>query len=179
LFPRITKDTIMKANTKKAPAASRTPGRRLQLMMGTRHDPYQTRRKPTSPSVCPVCKLVFQKGRWQVGPAPAGAHSEICPACHRMRDKFPAGYLTIEGPWAYEYRKEVLRTARNFAERMQAEHPLQRIMAIEESGDKVVITTTDIHLAQGIGRALHHAYHGNLVYSFSESEYQLRVTWAC
>lgn len=155
-----------------------TPGRRLQLMMGTRHDPYQARRKPHSPSVCPVCRLVFSAGRWQAGAAPADAHSEICPACHRIRDGFPAGYLSIEGPFAFEHRAEVLRTARNFAERMQSEHPLQRIMGIEESEDKVVITTTDIHLVQGMGRALHAAYRGNLEFRFNESEYLLRVYWS-
>ena len=167
----------MKANIKKTPAASRTPGRKLQLMMGTRHDPYQMRRRPTSPSVCPVCKLVYLKGRWQAGSAPAGAHSEICPACHRMRDKFPAGYLTIEGPWAYEYRKEVLRTARNFAERMQAEHPLQRIMAIVDSADGLLATTTDAHLARDIAQALHKAYKGELEFHYNKEENLLRATW--
>ena len=169
----------MKAKRNEARPAARAGGRKLQLMMGTRHDPYQARRKSAGHSVCPVCRLVYENGRWQQGNAPEGAPSEICPACHRMRDRFPAGYVTIEGPFAYEHRAEILRTARNFAERMQAEHPLERIMAVEEAGEKLEITTTDIHLAQGIGRALYHAYHGSLVYSFSESEYQLRVTWTC
>lgn len=156
------------------------PGRRLQLMLSTRHDPYQRRRKPPSPSVCPVCRLVFSEGRWQkADTVPADAHGEICPACHRIRDGFPAGYLTIEGPFALEHRAEVMRTATRFAERMQAEHPLQRIMGIEESADKVVITTTDVHLVQGMGRALRDAYHGNLEFRFNDSEYLLRVYWVC
>lgn len=155
------------------------PGAKLQLMMGTRHDPYQARRKPRAPAVCPVCRLVFSEGRWQQGTAPDDAHSEICPACHRIRDNFPAGYLTIDGPFAHEHRTEVLRTARRFAERMQAEHPLQRIMAVDEAEDKVVITTTDIHLVQGMGRALHDAFRGNLEFRFNESEYLLRVHWSC
>lgn len=169
----------MKAKRTTARPAARSGGRKLQLMLGTRHDPYQARRKPAAHSVCPVCKLVYENGRWQQGAAPKGAPSEICPACHRTRDRFPAGYVTIEGPFAYEHRADVLRTARNFAERMQAEHPLQRIMAVEEAGEKLELTTTDIHLAQGIGRALYNAYRGNLTYSFSESEYLLRVHWAC
>lgn len=156
-----------------------TAGRRLQLMTGTRHDPYQARRKPRSPSVCPACGLVFAAGRWQRGAAPAGAHDELCPACHRIRDDYPAGYLTIDGPWAREYREQVLRTARNFAERMEAEHPLQRIMGIDDSDDRLVIRTTDIHLVQGMGRALYHAFQGRLEFSFVESDYLLRVHWSC
>lgn len=169
----------MKTNAGASQKRAFPVGRRLQLMTGTRHDPYQASRKPRAPSVCPVCKLLFAGGRWQQGKAPEGAGGEICPACHRIRDAFPAGYVTIEGPWAREYRSEVLKTARNFADRMQAEHPLQRIMGVEESDDRLVLTTTDIHLAQGIGRALYHAYRGNLHFHFSESEYLLRVTWAC
>jgi len=165
--------TIRKAQA----AQGARQGRQLHLMMGTRHDPYQARRKPHSPSVCPVCRLVFSNGRWQQGAAPADSHSEICPACHRIRDGFPAGYLTIEGPFAFEHRADVLRTARNFADRMQAEHPLQRIMGVEESDEKVVITTTDVHLVQGMGRALHDAFRGNLEFRFNESEYLLRVHW--
>lgn len=155
------------------------PGRKLQIMTGTRTDPYQARRKPPSPSVCPICRLVFAEGRWQRGDAPAGANEEICPACRRIKENFPAGWLTVEGPWAMEHREEVLRTARNFAERMEEEHPLQRMIGIDESPEKMTISTTDIHLAQGIGRALHRAYHGNLHFTFTENEYVVRVNWVC
>jgi hypothetical protein len=168
----------MKPSTTGSRPLGFSPGRRLQLMMDPRHDPYKARKKPHTPAVCPDCALVCLKGRWQHAPAPEKAHRERCPACARIHDRFPAGYVTIEGPYAWEHRAEILETARHFAQRMQAEHPLERIIAIEESGDKVVITTTDIHVAQGIGRALYHAFHGNLHYSFSEGEYLLRVTWA-
>lgn len=169
----------MTSNPGSAAAKARSPGRRLQLMMDTRHDPYQARRKPPASSVCPVCRLVCVRGRWQTGEAPADAPDAICPACHRIRDGFPAGYVTIDGPFALEHRAEVLRTARNFAARMQAEHPLQRIMAVDESSDRLLITTTDLHLAQGIGRALYHAFRGRLEFAYAESEYQLRVHWSC
>lgn len=162
-----------------SPAKAYTPGRRLQLMMGTRHDPYQARRKPRAGTVCPVCSLVFEHGRWQHGAPAHDAHREVCPACHRIRDHDPAGYLTIDGPFAYEHRDDVLRTVHNFAGRMAAEHPLQRIMNVETGEQALVVTTTDIHLAQGIGRALHDAFHGNLEYRFNESQYSLRVYWSC
>lgn len=61
--------------------------------------------------------------------------------------------------------------------REKAEHPLQRIIAIEKSGSDTVITTTDIHLARGIGEALHHAYHGTLDFHYNPQQYLLRVSW--
>jgi hypothetical protein len=41
----------------------------------------------------------------------------------------------------------------------------------------VQITTTDIHLARGIGEALHHAYQGELEYHYHEKDNLLRVVW--
>lgn len=171
------------------------PGRKFQFMLDPRHDPYRAIRKPRGVVHCPDCKLICFEGRWQtVAPSDQSTpHSALaaatpakaakaaltrrCPACQRIADHYPAGTLTIEGPWAYEHRDEILRTARHVAERMQAEHPLERIMDIEPLDGHLRITTTDIHLAQSIGKALHHAFGGLLHYGFAEGQYQLRVTW--
>lgn len=154
-----------------------TPGRRLQLMIETRDDPYQATRKPRGELLCPDCGLVCRKGRWQHGAVQTRAHEKRCPACQRIADRYPAGTLTIEGPYAYEHRLDVLATARHVAEQLQAEHPLQRIMAIDALDGQVRITTTDIHLVQAIGKALLHAFGGTLKYGFAEGQYQLRVDW--
>ena len=50
-------------------------------------------------------------------------------------------------------------------------------MRIEDQDDGIQITTTDIHLARGIGEALHHAYQGELEYHYNERENLLRVVW--
>ena len=47
----------------------------------------------------------------------------------------------------------------------------------EEQDDKLMITTTDIHLARGIGEALEHAYRGELAFHYNKAEYLLRVRW--
>ena len=41
-----------------------------------------------------------------------------------------------------------------------------------------MVTTTDIHLARGIGEALEHAYQGELEFHYNEGENLLRVHWA-
>jgi hypothetical protein len=155
-----------------------SPGRRLQLMVDPRNDPYRARSKPRGSAYCPECGLVCLKGRWQQGERPEGAQSLPCPACRRIRDDFAAGIVTVTGPFAYEHREEVLQVVRNLAQRVQADHPLERIIRIEEAGEKVVVTTTDVHLAQAIGKALLHAFSGRLNYAFSEGEYRVRVDWA-
>jgi NMD protein affecting ribosome stability and mRNA decay len=101
----------------------------------------------------------------------------MCPACHRIQDELPAGYVSIGGAFFKQHREELLHLVRNEEARARAEHPLKRIMDIEDADDGILVTTTDIHLARGIGEALHHAYQGELEYHYNEQENLLRVVW--
>jgi len=153
------------------------PVRRDRMILDARHDAYKAKHKLPEPTACPQCGAVFHKGRWQWLEKPTQAHEKMCPACHRIHDEFPAGYVTMTGPFFKEHREELLHLARNEEARTKAEHPLKRIMKIEDQDDGIQITTTDIHLARGIGEALHHAYQGEIEYHYNERENLLRVAW--
>jgi len=162
----------------KARFAGFEPVRRDRMVQETRHDPYQAKHKLPEPTVCPQCGAVFHDGRWQWLARPAGADEEMCPACHRIHDGYPAGFVTVEGSFFKQHREELLHLVRNEETRAKAEHPLKRIMQIEDKDDGLLVTTTDIHLARGIGEALHHAYQGELEYHYNERENLLRVVWS-
>jgi NMD protein affecting ribosome stability and mRNA decay len=153
------------------------PIQREQLFPEKIHDTYMHRRKPAEPTVCPDCKAVFSEGRWHWGKVVAKAHEELCPACHRIRDRFPAGYVTLGGPFFAAHREEILQLARHEETREKADRPLVRIMNIEDADDGVLITTTDIHLARDIGDAAKHAYQGELEFHYNDDENLLRVHW--
>ena len=95
-----------------------------------------------------------------------------------MHDRFPAGYVVLKGDFLAGHRDEVLQLARHHEAKERAEHPLERIMAIEEVEGGVQITTTDTHLARDIGEAVHSAYKGNLEYHYNKEQNLLRVHWA-
>ncbi len=153
------------------------PVRRDKLIQERVHDTYMAKGKLTEPTVCPTCGAVYHKGRWQWLPKPEQAREQSCPACLRIHDDFPAGYVTVAGEFLAQRRDEILRLIRNHAEKAQAEHPLERIIAIVDHEGGVMVTTTDIHLARGIGEALEHAYQGELEYHYNEGENLLRVHW--
>lgn len=154
-----------------------TPVRHDRLIEEARNDPYRAIRKPPEPTVCPQCSAVFHEGRWQWIAKPANAHEELCPACRRIAEELPAGFVSIGGPFFQQNRDELLNLIRNEEARAKAEHPLKRIMKIEDEADGLLVTTTEIHLARGIGEALHHAYQGELEFHYNENENLLRVVW--
>ncbi len=141
------------------------------------HDPYQRARKYSEPTRCDGCGAVYHGGRWQWGDAPAGAHAETCPACRRIHDKLPAGVLVLDGPYVATHGDELIAIARNMAERERPEHALNRIMQIEAHGDRIEISTTDIHLPQRIGKALTNAHDGELDVKYAKDEYSVRLHW--
>ncbi len=152
-------------------------GRRDRVVQEYRHDTYKSRGKLKEPTACSQCGAVFHKGRWTWGAKPPQAHTAKCPACERMNDHYPAGVLSLRGPFIKAHIAEILGLVRNEEAQAKAEHPLSRIMGIDEEDDTIVISTTDTHLPRRIGEALHHAYHGELNLRYSKDQQFIRVLW--
>jgi len=126
-----------------------------QLMQELVHDSYHSKRKLPEP-----------------------ARGAARPACRRIRDRFPAGYVSLSGRFFEAHRNEVLHRVRSCEGAERADHPLQRIMAIEAQRKGTLVTTTDTHLARRIGVALHKAYKGELEFRYNKEDDLLRVSWS-
>lgn len=142
------------------------------------HDTYKSKRKLPEPTRCKDCGALWRRGRWSWAAAPAGAHDGRCPACKRMRDRFPAGMVSLQGGFLAAHRDEVLRRVRRCEASEKRSHPLERIMAIAAEGEGMMVTTTGPHLARRIGDALHDAYKGVLDFRYNKGDNLLRVTWS-
>lgn len=152
--------------------------RQDRLLRELIHDPYHAKKKPTEPTVCAECGAVYHDGRWQWREAPPGAHREFCPACQRVHDHCPAGFLTLQGGFLAAHRDEILGLLHNIEESHKAEHALKRLIALEDQADGSLLATfTDPGLARATGEALHSAYQGELDFAYQEDEYLLRVFW--
>lgn len=160
------------------PERANAKDRRAQGLAATREDSYLAGEKSPDPARCPRCRATYIKGRWTWGKAPGDAPPHKCPACQRIEDRFPAGYLTLRGPFFAEHRREVLDIVAARELRARTDHPMQRIIAVEEVDQGVLVTTTDGHLARSIGVAIHDAYKGDLDLSFAKDENLVRATWS-
>jgi DNA-directed RNA polymerase beta' subunit len=79
-----------------------------------------------------------------------------------MRDHAPAAIVTLHGEFLREHRDEIMAHVRRLSDRAFVEHPLERLMEIDEDDEVVHLSTTSVHLARGIGQALQAAWDGDL-----------------
>ena len=158
-------------------AAGGHGARRDRFVQKYQHDSYKLPGKLTEPTVCPTCKAMYHRGRWSWATPPVDAHETICPACHRVKDKYPKGFLTLKGTFASQESEQVMGVIQNTETKENKEHPLARIMSIENTPDGLVVSTTDSHLPRQIGEALKHAYHGELTVKYDQDKEFVRVMW--
>jgi len=155
-------------------------GRVDRMRVKGSNDPYRLTEKLPGGATCQGCGSTVKEGRWtwvdsvKKGKEPASA---TCPACRRMEDDYPAGYLVLEGSFFGENREEIMNLVRNVAEDEKEKHPMERVMAIRKDGDTTLITTTGVHIARRLGDSLKKSYRGELKVNYEAGEKRIRVSW--
>jgi len=154
------------------------PERHDRLIREEIHDTYKLPGKLKEPTTCPQCGATFHKGRWTwTAAATEDAAKQLCCACQRINDKYPAGEVTFRGDFAISHKDEILKLAKNLEALEKGEHPMNRIMAIRDLGDEIQLTTTDVHLPQRIGKAVQKAWEGDLDLHFDKGGYFTTIIW--
>ncbi len=131
-------------------------------------------------AACPDCGASYREGRWTWKTAPADAYPHVCPACERIAKDHPEGVIHVQGAFVASHGDELIGLIRHVEERERTEHPLKRVMAIEEEEGGLVVTLTDGSLASSLGRALHKAYGGDLDQpgTSAEQDALVRIRWS-
>ncbi len=152
-------------------------GRKDKLIKEERHDTYRSRVKFRDGTFCTECDALYEGGRWVWGSIATGEIETVCPACRRIKDRYPAGYIRIKGSFFGENREEIINLIRNIEGKEKSSRPLQRIMDISEEKGSITVTTTGIHIARRIGDALYNSYQGELDMNYEEGQKRIRVNW--
>ena len=165
------------------PAGSRVHG--AGVLREEAHDPYRAKGKLEDGTTCPDCHAQVHRGAWRWVSAPSVAQVaqpqgkvHRCPACERIRVQDPAAIITLDGAYVSAHRESLQALIRHEEQRQKAEHPLERIMAMQApEGENLVITTTGPHLARAIGHALERAHKGHLSVQYAQGPMLVRVHW--
>ena len=146
-------------------------------------DPYLNKEEYPDPAVCKRCRALYHGKKW-IHPDLAGAvlpaaekKEVLCPACLKIKENYPEGFLTLEGAFLNEHKEEVLNLIRNKEDIAARINPLERIIEIKERPAAIEITTTTEKLAQRIGQILKKAFQGDVAYKWSGDTKLARVTW--
>ncbi|NIW41608.1 MAG: ATPase [candidate division Zixibacteria bacterium] len=143
-----------------------------------RHDVYKQKGKLSEGTICSTCGVVFAQGRWVWNYDGETSKEITCPACQRIRDGYPAGFIDISGEFFDDNREEILNLARNLEELHKEEHPMQRIMRIRKNRDGITqIETTEVNLARRIGDAISRAYQGEYSFQYADNYKRIRIQW--
>ncbi|MFC1467470.1 BCAM0308 family protein [Verrucomicrobiota bacterium] len=152
-------------------------GRKDRLLKERRHDVYRNRSKLPQASLCTECGVAFCDGRWTWERPYRCQNETLCPACRRVREHMPAGEVTISGQFFRAHHDEIMNLVRNIERVESNSHPLERIMEVNDQPESMLVTTTGMHLANGIGRALRSAYKGAMQIEYLDGENYVKVCW--
>lgn len=138
---------------------------------------HARRAKAAGALVCSDCGVYQHAGKWAWGTPPVvELESGRCPACQRVRERYPAGTLRL--PAAYLAQEvEIVQLARHLEEAEKAEHPLERLMAIERADGGLRLTTTGVHLARQLAHKLAKRLHAKPRFRYADGEDLLHVDW--
>jgi hypothetical protein len=150
-------------------------------------DNVRTQEAPPEPIVCAGCGAVYVRKRWshsasartRASRAGEPIQVRICGACRRRTTGVPHGFVHVDGEFVRTHRQDIVHLLKNEAARAAEDNPLAQIASWYDNGhaDDVLITTTTEHLAIRLGRALHKAYDGRVLYGISHENKLAHVWW--
>lgn len=147
----------------------------------TEKDPYLPKLSTGGMAFCGKCGAIYKGKRWSLSPVAAAPDKKavkvLCPACRKIKDRFPGGFVTIKGSFLKAHKQEMLNLIRNKELRACYLNPLERIIKITEKNKEIEIQTTTEKLAQRIGQMLKKTFSGNVEYKWSSDVKLARVLW--
>lgn len=133
--------------------------------------------------ICRDCDAIEIDGHW-THDADAlsvakrkGTDTALCPGCDRVAKHRIDGVVTLTSGMLDEHREDALNLIRNVARRRQGSDVAARIASMEEHPGEIVVTTTDRHLAERIGKEFEKAFAGDLDIQWPKGEEFVRVFW--
>jgi NMD protein affecting ribosome stability and mRNA decay len=152
--------------------------------MDTEGDPYILKMGNSEIAVCKSCRAIYQNKRWYLDDElyhekaeRKGTAKILCPACRKIKDRFPGGIVRLKGEFLNSHREEIMNLIKNEEHRAKGFNPLERIMEITKIKKGLEITTTNEKLAQRIAKSLERAYQGSVDYKWSNGTKLLRAEW--
>lgn len=137
-------------------------------------DAYADVHKHAGAAVCTTCRAVNERGKWRWTAAPDDAESVVCPACRRIEDRCPAHVLRLDGV-PKDQRHDLVAMIHNAADEEARLHPIERLMWLQESAERIEVALTGAHIARRLRAAITRSWRRS--FSSKLSEDHSVMTW--
>ncbi len=134
--------------------------------------------------ICSRCDAVFDGHKWFYDEeehsrlAQSGqATFTLCPGDERIEKRRIDGVVSLKSPVLLEHRQDAMNLIANIADRQKHRNVAARIFALKEEGEEIEIQTTDLDLAERIGKEFAKAFSGDLEIKWSKDSDFVRVKW--
>ncbi|HEX5215662.1 MAG TPA: hypothetical protein VFV98_09380 [Vicinamibacterales bacterium] len=136
------------------------------------------------PLVCRKCGALYYKRRWLPATDPlaqeaaTSAARTTCRSCEMISKGLVAGYLRLEGEFVRAHHWELTRLLEREAERALQDNPTGRMISVPSArADVITVAATTEHLIERLGRAIEHAYDGEIKFGFGHGNKFARAVW--
>jgi NMD protein affecting ribosome stability and mRNA decay len=133
--------------------------------------------------ICAKCPAVFDGGRWVFNPhehlrlKDIKVKESICPGCKRIERQYIEGVVSLKGEFLRKHKTEALNLIRHIAEDYRSRNVAARIYNLRQEEEGIFVETTDLPLAERIGKEFVRAFSGSLEINWLKDARFVRVTW--
>ena len=134
--------------------------------------------------ICPRCMAVYDGQKWfydegehQRLVRTRKAEEMLCPGHERIEKRRIDGVVNLKGEFLKNHYDEAVNLINNIAEKQLHRNVASRVFNMHQNGEGLVVETTEVSLAERIGKEFEKAFHGDLSIQWLQDAEFVRVLW--
>lgn len=146
--------------------------------------PEKIEKEEHSIRACMRCQSISREKRWvkdrelfEKAKSEERLELTLCPGCQKLKSHKIDGVVELSGRFLREHLREALNLIRHVEEEGWEKNPTARISEMAEENGTITVQTTNQWLAEGIGKAFHKAFKGDLIIQWLSGSDFVRVYW--
>lgn len=134
--------------------------------------------------ICGRCSAVYDGHKWYDD---VDLHSELerggtaeislCPGDERLEKRRVDGVVTLNGEFLRKHKTEAVNLIHNISEKHRKRNIAARLLEVKEENGGIVVETTEVTLAEKIGKEFERAFSGSLNIDWLHGAEFVRVNW--
>ncbi|MCL5291580.1 MAG: BCAM0308 family protein [Actinobacteria bacterium] len=134
--------------------------------------------------ICERCTAVFDGHKWYDDPEKhralarrGAARVALCPGDERLEKRRVDGVVHLSGGFLRGHKEEAVNLIHNISEKHRHRNVAARLFEVKDADGGITVETTEVTLAEKIGKEFEKAFSGDLNISWLQGADFVRVKW--